>query len=58
MAASGSALATLLKPKVGYIAWGIGLLAGIGVRVAANEDDLGMMSGFAAILSASALKAA
>ena len=46
------------EAEVGYIAWGIGLLAGIGVRVVANEDDLGMMSGFAAILSASALKAA
>lgn len=43
------------EAEVGYIAWGIGLLAGIGVRVAADEDDLGMMSGFAAIISASAV---
>jgi len=57
-AAIGVGVGYFAEAKVGYIAWGIGLLAGIGVRVAANEDDLGMMSGFAAILSASALKAA
>ena len=57
-AAIGVGVGYFAEAKVGYIAWGIGLLAGIGVRVAANEDDLGMMSGIAAILSASALKAA
>ena len=40
-----------LEAEVGYIAWAIGLLAGIGVRVMADQDE-GIMSGIAGIFSA------
>jgi hypothetical protein len=37
--------------EVGYIAWGIGFLAGVGVRVAAGDDD-GFGPGFTAVIAA------
>ena len=40
--------------EVGWIAWGIGLLAGIGVRVAAGESD-GVGPGVAALVAAIAV---
>ncbi|MCA9084761.1 MAG: hypothetical protein KDA81_11925 [Planctomycetaceae bacterium] len=40
-----------LEAEVGYIAWGIGLLAGIGVRVAAGSDE-GALCGIAGVMSA------
>lgn len=43
------------EAEVGYIAWGIGFLAGLGVRLAADDSDVGAMSGIAAVLAASGI---
>ncbi len=48
------AVGYFLNAEVGYIAWGIGLLAGIGVRVVAGNDE-GMMCGVAGVLAAVAI---
>lgn len=48
------AVGYFLEAEVGYIAWGIGLLAGIGVRIAAGQND-GVMCGIAAVIAAVAV---
>ena len=45
------AVGYFLEAEVGYIAWGIGLLAGIGVRAMAGNSE-GAMCGIAGVLSA------
>ena len=45
------AVGYFLEAEVGYIAWGIGLLAGMGVRIAAGNNQ-GVMCGIAGVLSA------
>ena len=45
------AVGYFLEAEVGYIAWGIGLLAGIGVRAMAGNSQ-GAMCGIAGVLSA------
>lgn len=45
------AVGYFLEAEVGYVAWGIGFLAGIGVRIAAGTSD-GVMPGIAGVLSA------
>lgn len=44
--------------ELGWIAWGIGLLAGIGVRFAAGDRDHGFAPGLAAVAVAAAVIAA
>jgi hypothetical protein len=46
------AVGYFLNYEIGYIAWGIGLLAGIGVSVAASDSDQGFSSGIAAVAAA------
>ncbi len=43
------------EAEVGYIAWGIGFLAGLGVRMAADDHEVGTMSGVAAVLGAAGI---
>ena len=43
------------ESEVGYIAWGIGFLAGLGVRMTADDHDVGVMSGIAAVLAAAGI---
>ena len=50
------ALAYFLGVEVGYIAWGIGFLAGVGVRWAAGENG-GFLPGAAAVIAAVAVVA-
>ena len=44
-------LSYFLNVEVGYLAWGIGFLAGLGVRYAAGDDE-GFLPGAAAVIAA------
>jgi len=45
------AIGYLANSEVGYIAWGIGFLAGLGVRMVVDDDQVGTLSGVTAILA-------